>query len=130
MSYRLFLDDVRKVDTIYPNNPFSDWVIIKNYGEFVKIITERGLPIFVSFDHDLADEHYDFEAMKSQEVYDKVRTTFKEKTGLECAKWLVDYCGEQDKDFPDYHVHSFNPVGAENIRGYIECFKKFRFEQS
>lgn len=59
----LFLDDVR-----YPIEAYhytkqdiflrSDWHIVRNYGQFVSRILEKGLPEMISFDHDLADEHY------------------------------------------------------------------------
>lgn len=126
---KIFLDDIRQINDIYAYGSVKlpEWVITRNYDSFITEV-KREFPSFVSFDHDLADEHYNHEAMRDAAVYDKVRQTFKEKTGLECAKWLVEYCMETSQPFPDYHVHSFNPVGAENIRSYIECFKKFQAE--
>lgn len=129
MSYKLFLDDERIPQKVtWTKLPLGPWVIVRNYDQFVKYITANGLPSFVSFDHDLADEHYPcFEPnggignMKTIS-YDK----YKEKTGYDCAKWMCDYCMEHDLDFPEYQVHSMNPIGAENIRGYIENFKRSR----
>jgi hypothetical protein len=82
----------------------------------------------VCFDHDLADEHY--AAMLKENVDDPVKQIETivdygvEKTGLDCAKWLVDYCVEKKKKFPPYIVHSMNPAGKERIAGYIENAKK------
>ena len=61
---KLFLDDNRKpydvfrntIDPIYENN--NEWVIVKNYEEFVDTILESGLPEIISFDHDLSQNHY------------------------------------------------------------------------
>lgn len=127
----LWLDDLR--------NPFlgtwikpeySDhriiWVL--NYDQFVEWIKANGLPNIISFDHDLADEHYTPEKYwndydRSKEYQDS--KTYTEKTGHECAKWLVNYCQSHGLDLPNYLVHSFNPVGADNIRGILESYKKF-----
>ena len=63
--YYLFLDDERYPKQVtWVNLPLVDWVIVRNYNEFVKKIEEDGMPVFISFDHDLADEHYN-EAMSS-----------------------------------------------------------------
>jgi hypothetical protein len=126
----IFLDDIRSIRDIYHTAPNPEqWIVIRNYNDFVKEI-QREFPEFVSFDHDLADEHYHalIKSKGNSEAFDIDSKNFKEKTGLECAKWLVNYCMEKDVDFPDYAVHSFNPIGAENIRCYIEGYKKFRLE--
>lgn len=50
---------------------------------------------------------------------------FKEKTGLDCAKWLVNYCMDNSKDLPStILVHSQNPVGKQNIELYFKSFIK------
>jgi len=110
--YKLFLDDIRTPlgVSLFSSNPLykhDNWVIVRTYNEFVKIITERGLPLLVSFDHDLADFNNNIE-----------------KTGYDCAKWLVNYCIDNNLDLPDYLVHSWNNVGSKNITSYIENYKK------
>lgn len=55
-----------------------------------------------------------------------------EKTGYDCAKWLVQHwidmhpgCHLQrqtDFKFPTVYTHSANPVGSANIMGYINNF--------
>ena len=128
LFYKLFLDDER--------NPFhvawvkghfpGPWVVVRNYDQFVKEVTERGLPAHVSFDHDLADEHYRKSMYDPDKHYSNYYTdgTFKEKTGFDCAKWLVEYCIQQNSEFPPYQVHSMNPIGKENIISLIESFKR------
>lgn len=63
MSYNLFLDDVRipKEAFGYMHLPIYisvDWIVVRNYNDFVKQIKENGIPHTISFDHDLAEIHY------------------------------------------------------------------------
>lgn len=131
-TYKLFLDDFRfPVDCgkYMPNPAFyykNEWEIVRNYDEFVKHITENGLPEVISFDHDLAESHYNSDMYEGQEAYNKHYEEFEEKTGYHCAKWLVDYCMDKDVDLPDYVVHSMNPAGGKNIQSYLDNYKKFR----
>lgn len=104
MSYNLFLDDVRLPNMFL--NDTKHWAIVRNYNQFVDLIQKRGLPDFISFDHDLADEHYVQLVDYSQ---------FKEKTGYDCAKWLIEYCVNTKQLLPKYQVHSMNPIGSRNI---------------
>ena len=48
----------------------------------------------------------------------------KEKTGLDCAKFLVEYCADENQPLPEYLVHSANPVGKKNIESFLENAKK------
>jgi hypothetical protein len=90
-----------------------DWTICRSFTEFAVSVLTRGVPYFVSFDHDLADIHYDPETQKESFAYD-------EKTGYDCAKWLAEYCREHDIRFPEWAVHSMNPVGTQNITKYLK----------
>ncbi len=124
-SYFLFLDDIRdpvdvclyfepkKLHPLYEN---EQWEIVRSYDEFVNHITDNGLPACISFDHDLADEHY--QNMSGGD--------FKEKTGYECAKWLVEFLLEHNLELPVIYCHSMNPVGKENILNLFENFRKNR----
>jgi hypothetical protein len=51
-----------------------------------------------------------------------------EMSGFECAKWLVDYCIDNDTDLPQWTIQSANPVGADNINGILNSYKKFRLK--
>ena len=123
----LFLDDYRMpidcakymyrkgVDcTIY----HKQWFIVRSYYAFVRYITENGLPQFISFDHDLADEFRD--TIHENHCFNQENK--KEYTGMDCAKWLVNYCINNNKPLPEYAVHSANPVGAENIDGLLKSY--------
>ena len=128
MNYNLFLDDVRNpsdcVNYMYtPIYTSVDWIIVRTYDEFVKTIIENGLPEIISFDHDLADEHYSPE-MYTEAHYNDLYDEFKEKTGYDCAKWLVNYCMDNNVKLPEtILVHSMNPVGRNNIKSYFKSYK-------
>ncbi len=134
---KLFLDDIRipkdAIGLVPSNfNQFyfeNNWNIVRNYTQFCRWIEENGIPDFISFDHDLADDHYN--DLFSDENWKKNDSDiilkydeYKEKTGYECAKWLVDYCLENGTKLPDYQVHSANPVGKKNIESYLLNAKK------
>jgi hypothetical protein len=118
---RIFLDDVRDIYDVYPYGYRDKWVIVRNYDDFVKEVI-REFPTYIAFDHDLAPEHYNMDAMKSREEYTKLRQTFTEKTGLDCAKWLCEYCHKHGYKFPEFGIHSFNPVGSQDIQQYIATY--------
>jgi len=99
---------------------------VKSYKEFVKWINKHGLPDAIAFDHDLADEHY---APQDKWLeYDKWanKQEFKEKTGHDCAKWLIEYCIDNEKELPMFSSHSANPVGRENILKLLTSFLKYQ----
>jgi hypothetical protein len=121
-KYNLFLDDVRLPNHVTwvdlpPNQHYS---VVRNYQEFVDLITLRGIPKFVTYDHDLSDDHYGHGLRGDNIPYDQ----YAEKTGYDCAKWLVDYCMKKSVKHPPYQVHSMNPVGKQNIISYVESYNK------
>ena len=61
---------------------------------------------------------------KGSEQYGKLYSSFKEKTGNDCAKWLSEYCVKNVVPLPDYYVHSMNPVGKENILSTLKSCEK------
>lgn len=128
MSYYLFLDDIRQISDVrkycvLPNINDKEWIIARNYKEFVDLITLRGVPQFVSFDHDLGLSHYGHGLNNNEIPYE----SYKEKTGLDCSKWLINYCIEKNLPFPEHMVHSMNPVGKQNTISLIESYKKYYF---
>jgi hypothetical protein len=125
----LFLDDVRDINMIYPNYKPKNWVIARNYHEFVNFIQKFGLPDFISFDHDLGFEHtrWFYNNGGHESPPDPMEANFKEKTGYDAAKWLCEYCLDNNLKLPKYKVHSANPVGKQNIISYLENFKKQNF---
>lgn len=116
----LWLDDIR--------NPLEgDWLVfspltrpydvfwVKSYLEFIDWVNTNGLPDGVCFDHDLAD---------NTTLIDWSDLNNEEKTGYDVAKWLVDYCVDNNKKLPLFNIQSANRVGSENIRAYLNNAKK------
>lgn len=121
-NYNLFLDDERVPKQVkWIELPLVNWVIVRNYDDFVHHITTHGIPLIVSFDHDLALEHY-ADAGKQQLNY----ATYREKTGYDCAKFLVEYCLERNYNLPKYYVHSMNTVGKANILSLLNSYTRSR----
>lgn len=133
---RLFLDDMRvpfdclsymkpNVRHIYEDD---NWDVVRTYDDFVGYIGYFGLPDLISFDHDLADEHYSPAMYDGNDRYNQLYDSFKEKTGYECAKWLCEYCTDKKLPLPMYIVHSMNPTGKENILTVLDSYRnKFKF---
>ena len=127
MKKKLFLDDLRSVDMVYPNPNMSEWAIVRDFHQFVDYIQKYGLPDYISFDHDLGMEHtrFYFQNGGHESPPDPLTADFKEKTGYDAAKWLVGhYMDKFTSPFPQIYVHSANPVGAANIVNYINGFLK------
>ena len=119
------LDDIRSMDDVrkytkLPDVPNEKWTIVRSYSEFVNIVNKLGLPTFVTYDHDLSDCHYGHGLSGDDIPYD----SYNEKTGYDCAKWIVEYCMNKGIKHPPYVVHSMNPVGKLNIESYIESYNK------
>jgi hypothetical protein len=104
---KLFLDDERE--------PYdSSWDVVRSYTAFVKYIEENGVPDVISFDHDLAFEHYPFN-QKDPGGGKIPYSIYEELTGYHAAKYLIE-----KNLFPTLAiVHSYNPVGAANIRDLL-----------
>lgn len=123
---RIYLDDVRTPNT--PNNEWvygiEEWTVVRSYDEFVNKINEVGMENvqLVSLDHDLGDS-----AMKEWKtnVYHNYKLDYDnitEKTGYDCAKWLVEQWME-GKPVIKVYTHSANAIGSANIMGYINNYK-------
>jgi len=116
---QLYLDDIRT-----PNN--DDWCVVRNYDEFVAHIKLRGLGVYevISLDHDLGDtaqkEYFNNVSPNYQLDYNNIL----EKTGLDCAKWLVAESMNSKIPLPQIYTHSANPIGSANIMGYVNNYLK------
>ncbi|MBF0288026.1 MAG: hypothetical protein HQM14_09430 [SAR324 cluster bacterium] len=109
MGTKLYLDDIRPAP--------EGWVLAKSYQEFVNHITHHGLPGVISFDHDLASEHYPW-SPQTQPFFTQGfidYSQYSHKTGYDCAKWLLEYCAVHQLGLPKWSVHSQNVLGAMNI---------------
>ena len=118
MKKLLWLDDIRD-----PIENDGEWLVfspisqpysvtwVKSFENFVDYITRLGLPDAICFDHDLGGDE---------------ETSKLEKTGYDCAKWLVEYCMDNDLDIPRYNIQSANPVGKENINSLLQSYGRHR----
>ena len=106
----LFLDDERDAEItvnsylddeeLYPNKEITQ---VYNYDQFIDWIEKNGIPDWIFFDHDLGEE----------------------KTGMDCAKWLVEKLRKEKKRTPNYFIQSANPCGSANINSLLKCYNKF-----
>jgi hypothetical protein len=107
----VFLDDIRMPNMSHNESKglgteYSDknkWIIVRDYFEFIDLVNKRFDDIdLVSFDHDLA-------CYKDGVEY----------TGKTAADYLIDYCLDHNKKFPNWYAHTDNTSGRQNIRGTI-----------
>jgi len=105
---KLFLDDLRTVEMVYPVTKLGEFEVVQTYRAFVDYIQKNGLPEFISFDNDL---WLDAEGKLAPD-------------GYAAAKWLV-YESGLDLSTLQFAVHSANPVAAEQIRGLLNNYIRF-----
>jgi len=109
MSWNLFIDDIR--DTSYVDRVVGQkkWEIARTVDDAMALFKKHGcFPSFISFDHDLGPDEQD---------------------AIVLVHNMIDMDMSQSIEFPNdfaYNVHSANPVGAENIRGLIDGYLKFK----
>lgn len=111
-TQKLFLDDLRVPEQIFPVQEAGDFIVVRSCQDFVDHIQRHGLPAFISFDNDLgADE-------TGQILPD----------GYAAAKWLV-YESGLDLRHLKFHVHSANPVASVSIRALLDNYIRFQQAQ-
>lgn len=123
VPYRIFLDDLRTIDMVYPNQLFPDFqkfmeiselVICRTMEEAVALIESKGyLPNFISFDNDLGE--------------DKNEIPLKE--GIDFAHWIVESVLDEKYILTDdfeFFVHSANSIAGPEIRILLNNFINFQ----
>jgi hypothetical protein len=114
---KIYLDDVRTpVD--------NDWIVVRNYDEFVNTIKSIGLDNveLISLDHDLGDTAMTEWHRNVYHNYALDYNNITEKTGMDCAKWLVNQWLD-GQPVVDVVIHSANAIGSANMMGYINNYK-------
>jgi hypothetical protein len=114
---KIYLDDVRTpVD--------KDWIIVRDYEQFVSKIQDIGLENIelISLDHDLGDTAMSEWRKNVYHNYSLNYDNILEKTGMDCAKWLVEQWLD-GKPVVDVVVHSANAIGSANMMGYINNYR-------
>jgi hypothetical protein len=114
---KIYLDDVRTpVD--------KGWTVVRDYDQFVSTIMYIGLKNIelISLDHDLGDTAM---AEWRRTVYHNYTLDYNnitEKTGMDCAKWLVEQWMDGEP-IVDIVIHSANAIGSANMMGYINNYR-------
>jgi hypothetical protein len=113
----LYLDDVR-----VPKD--EKWQLVKSYDELVAHIKLNGLDSYevISLDHDLGDTAMNEYYNNVHPNYTLDYSNIKEKTGMDCAKFLVAESMTTYIPLPQIYTHSANPIGSANIMGYINNY--------
>jgi len=110
----VFLDDIRIPSMSHNVSKglgvdYSDkdkWVIVRDYFDFVDLVDKHFDEIdLISFDHDLA-------CYKDGVEY----------TGKSAVDYVIDYCLDHNKQFPDWYAHTDNTSGKRNIIGAVLNF--------
>ena len=107
----IFLDDIRIPSMSHNVSKglgvdYSDkdkWVIVRDYFDFVDLVDKHFDEIdLISFDHDLA-------CYKDGIEY----------TGKSAVDYVINYCLDHNKQFPNWYAHTDNTSGKRNIIGAI-----------
>lgn len=127
---KLLIDDERTPEQIFKLTKeevyeYPNWITAHNYEEFINYIQGNPMPKIISFDHDLGGGELDEKItaaggeLEQQEAWDNYHNrTYREKTGYDCLKWLVDHCFDNKIVFPRILIHTRNTVGYDNIKFY------------
>jgi hypothetical protein len=115
---------------------YAPWAVVRNFPDFAGHIMRHGIPDYISFEHDLAEEHFaDFAANQAQGVMAIEYDSFTEKTGYHCAQWLISFCEMHRQNGADMSlsphriktvgIHSDNPAGAVNIMHLLQDYMTY-----
>lgn len=131
---KLFLDDVRNPQDclgymhtrIGAENPIynEEWVVVRDYNRFCnELETFSDIITHVSFDHDLATEHYapedHWDSYESYYAW-KSKQKWTQGTGYDCAVFMKEYYSTNGLELPRIFIHSMNPPGCEAIASVFE----------
>ncbi len=100
MSWQLFLDDQWDDEETPDRHPPAGFIPARSSSEAIRLTQEKGLPSFISFDHDLSGED----------------------DAMEYLRWIIQAYYEEP--VPGFTVHSANPVGKANIIAKMNSWKK------
>jgi len=97
MNYSMYVDDIRN-----PKNEFD--IIVRSSKEAINYILKNGCPTYVSLDHDLGGND----------------------TAMNIVKFIVKIDLDSNNIFIPkgfkFNVHSANPIGTANIKGYLNSY--------
>ncbi|MDX9962023.1 MAG: hypothetical protein RBS32_11200 [Aliarcobacter sp.] len=105
---KLYLDDLR-----IPQDNYD--VIVRSYEEAIDFVNKNGIPLYISFDHDLGCD-------KNGNIL---------KSGYDFAKYLVEMDLQNIHKFPNdfsFNIHSANPIGKNNINAILNNYLIFKIK--
>jgi len=79
----------------------NGFIRIHSYDEFIKYITKNRLPDFISFNNE--EEN---------------------KLGIDCAKWLIEYCLNYWLPLPEFSVHTEHSNEENSVKSILMNYKK------
>jgi hypothetical protein len=97
----LFLDDERQISDVQLPADMSVF-LARSVAQATAYVEEFGAPNFMSLDHDLGGD----------------------ETAMQFVHWLLEQYELDPKEFPQYQVHSQNPVGKANLIALVESWKR------
>lgn len=108
MTWILFIDDLRDPSYVgLTGSTLDRTVVARSSASAISEVMSRGMPSDIYFDHDLGGDD----------------------TSINFVNWLIDYDMTNDVINTSnlyYHIHSSNPVGADNIRGKLEHYLRWK----
>lgn len=110
MKWVLFIDDLRDVlDVITNKDHLAMTYMARDSQEAWNLVEKYGVPSVVYFDHDLGGDD----------------------TSIRFINRLIEHDMNNDiiKHPFEFVVHSANPVGVQNIKGKLDCYFAFKFDQ-
>jgi len=116
---KLYLDDIR--------TPLDkEWEVVRTFEELVKHIKQVGLENYdvISLDHDLGDSAIQEYILNGSPNYTLDYNNILEKTGMDCARFLVAESMSTSIPLPQIYIHSANPIGSANMMGYVNNYLK------
>ena len=113
MSIYIYVDDIREDDTWFRQNlDGSLWtpIVCRSYNQAIRVINEfyQDHYIILDLDHDLGD----LDAENDGEYNPNA------PSGYDICKYVV----ENHIPLIGFHIHSMNPVGAENMRQLLQRY--------
>lgn len=107
------VDYMRRMIGKHSSLYLEDWTVVKSYLEFVRVVKKNiGKITYVSFDHDLGDG---YNKLSADEYFHH-----EEKTGCDCATYMIELYREKDLELPIVMVHSLNPIGRMRIQNLFK----------
>lgn len=111
-SWVLWLDDIRNPTVSDQRELWEEFlktdppIWCSSVKQAIAMVQLHRLPKFMFLDHDLG--------------------CMKWETGMQFLKELDGLGYVENNDPPEYYIISANPVGAENMRAFMESWKKAR----